>query len=267
MRLSIEHETHFRFAEAATHSIQYLRLTPRADPCQNVRRWRVSVPGNLSPWADGFDNPAHVAVQDGDHEEVVVTVKGQVETIDTNGILPLDDGLPPNIFLRTTEQTDADTRVQKFARKFRKSLNQEGALAFGHDLMDGVADAVVYEPGLTTVETPATAALKAGVGVCQDQAQVFIAAARHLGVPARYVSGYILAGLGNDSHLASHAWAEILVEGLGWVSFDPANRQCATDAYVRLAVGLDYATACPVRGLRRGGGLEEMDVKVQVQGQ
>ena len=267
MHLSVEHVTHFRFEEPATHSIQYIRMTPRDDMSQRVRGWEISASGRLTPWTDGFDNPAHVATLDGPHDEVVFTVKGEVETTETNGVLPLDDGLSPEIFLTPTSLTEADGAVAKFAKPIAKAAQDKGALEAGHALMAAVADKVIYQSGQTTVETSAAEALAAGKGVCQDQTHLFIAAARHLRLPARYVSGYLAAGVGNDSHLASHAWAELLVDGLGWVSFDPANRQSATDAYVRLAVGLDYASACPVRGVRRGGGIEEMDVRVQVQTQ
>ena len=135
------------------------------------------------------------------------------------------------------------------------------------ELCLAVAEAVNYEGGTTNVTTTAAEALAAGKGVCQDQTHLFIAAARHLELPARYVSGYLADSTGNDSHLASHAWAEMLVDGLGWVSFDPANDQCATDAYIRLALGLDYGTASPIRGLRSGGGVEEMDVSVRIEEQ
>lgn len=267
MFLTVNHVTQFKFAEAATHSIQYLRMTPRADLCQRVQSWEITATGRLTPWVDGFDNQAHVATFDGDHDEVRVTVAGQVVTSDTNGILPMDDGLPPDIFLTPTDYTEADDEVRKFTKPIAKVLASEGALAAGHALMAAVAEAVTYQSGQTTVETKAAEALAAGKGVCQDQAHLFIAAARHMELPARYVSGYLAAAEGNDSHLASHAWAEILVDGLGWISFDPANQQCATDAYIRLALGQDYGTACPIRGLRSGGGLEEMDVNVRIEEQ
>ena len=117
-----------------------------------------------------------------------------------------------------------------------------------------------------------------GHGVCQDFAHVFIAAARHLGHPARYVGGYLFqpalshwqsqgsAGQtqSTDAQDAGHAWAEALVPHLGWVGFDPANGISPTDAYVRVAVGLDYLGAAPVRGTRYGGGGESLAVKVIV---
>ncbi|MFQ5764618.1 MAG: transglutaminase domain-containing protein [Rhodospirillales bacterium] len=264
MKLTIVHETLYRFGEPANHSIQYLRQTPRQAPCQRVVSWTLSTRGQLTPWTDGFDNTVHVVTTDEPHDEIKVVVEGVVETVDTVGVLPAKDGLPPLIFLRETRFTAAGDGVRGLAEPFRAQAAEEGTLAALHAMMAAIAGQVTYQPGITTVESDAEHAVAEGAGVCQDHAHIFIAAARVLGVPARYVSGYILAGSGNDSHLASHAWAEAFVEGLGWVSFDPSNQQSATDAYVRLAIGFDYESAAPVRGHRVGGGFEEMSVHVQV---
>lgn len=264
MNLSIEHETVYQFAEPADHSIQYLRLTPRLDSCQVVIEWTLESPGDLFPWTDGFDNLAHVSIQNRPHEAVAVVARGQVRTTDTNGILPADDGLSPLIFLRETPYTRVGDEIPRLAEPIRPKIEKDGELAALHYLMNAVGDALIYETGHTDVESSAEQALVHGRGVCQDQAHLFIACCRVLAVPARYVSGYVLAGQDNDSHLASHAWAEAFVDDLGWVSFDPANRQSATEAYVRLAIGFDYADAGPMRGLRRGGGNESLNVRVQV---
>ncbi len=265
MRLTIVHETHYRFQEPANHSIQYLRLTPRQDSCQRVLSWSVTTTqGQMTPWVDGFGNNAHVSTVDGPHEEIKVVVEGVVETVDTVGVLPARDGLPPMLFLRETPLTEIGDGVRGLADPVRGALANDAVTGL-HDLMTSVADTVRYEHGVTTSETPAEEAISHKAGVCQDHAHIFIAGARHLGVPARYVSGYILSGNENDSHVASHAWAEAHVDGLGWVSFDPSNRQSATDEYVRLAIGFDYPSSAPVRGSRFGGGVEEMTVRVQLE--
>ena len=264
MRLSIEHETHYAFEAPAQHSVQYLRLTPRPDPCQRIIDWQVSTPGNLAPWVDGFDNVGHISVLEGAHQEIGVTVRGVVETWSSNGVVPDDDGISPHIFLRETSFTAVTPEIRDFAATFAAPLEAEGPLAGMHALMAGISDTVAYESGVTSVDTDAAHALAARKGVCQDHAHLFIACAHALGVPARYVSGYLLAGQNNDSHLASHAWAEAHVGGLGWVSFDPTNRQSATDAYVRLAIANDYLGASPIRGVREGGGTESLNVRVHV---
>lgn len=264
MRLSIAHETHYRFNQPAQHSIQYLRLTPRDDASQLVRAWNVSTPGRLRGWTDGFGNVAHISVQDGRHDEVPVIVQGDVETSDTAGVLPPDDGLPPLMFLRETRYTRVAGGIEALATPFLERANDEGQIAALHALMWTLHEQLGYRAGLTHVQSTAAEALEQGSGVCQDFAHLFIACCRVMSVPARYVSGYLYSDSADAENVASHAWAEAYVDSLGWVSFDPSNGICATDAYVRLAVALDYEGASPVRGIRRGGGIEEMTVRVKV---
>jgi transglutaminase-like putative cysteine protease len=135
-----------------------------------------------------------------------------------------------------------------------------------HVLMNAVRDKVDYAIGVTNAHTSAAEALSDGQGVCQDHAHIFISAARVMGVPARYVNGYFLTDTDEPSE-AHHAWAEAYIEGLGWLGFDPANGICPTDHYVRLACGLDAGSAAPIRGTRRGGTDEVLDVLVEVQQQ
>lgn len=264
MRLTIAHETHYRFDQQAQHSIQYLRLTPRDDASQLVRSWNVSTPGKLRSWTDGFGNFVHVSVQDGRHDEVPVIVQGEVETADMAGVVPPHDGLPPLMFLRGTRYTRVEPAISELATPFVERALDEGRIAALHALMWTLHERVVYHSGLTDVRSVAAEALEQGSGVCQDHAHLFIACCRVLEIPARYVSGYLYSTADQGETVASHAWAEAYVEDLGWVSFDPANGTCATDAYVRLAVALDYEGASPIRGIRRGGGLEEMTVRVKV---
>jgi transglutaminase-like putative cysteine protease len=102
-------------------------------------------------------------------------------------------------------------------------------------------------------------------GVCQDYAHIFIACARSAGVPARFISGHFSRSDGEIHQEAGHAWAEAFVPDLGWVGFDAANGICITDAHIRVAVGLDYLGAAPVRGTRYGGGAETLSVAVKVE--
>lgn len=265
MRLTIAHETCYRFAEPAQHSIQYLRLTPGQNACQRVLSWSVTTQeGTLTPWIDGFGNNAHVSTIDEQHDEVKVLVEGVVETIDTAGVLTARDGLPPELFLRDTPFTTLGDATRALTDGIRPIFDKD-TLAGLHALNEAIAGNVKYTAGSTTTDTTAEEAVKSGSGVCQDHAHIFLTCARSMGMPSRYVSGYILAGQDNDSHVASHAWAESYIERLGWVSFDPANRQSATEEYVRLAIGFDYMGAAPVRGSRTGGGVEDLSVHVHVE--
>jgi transglutaminase-like putative cysteine protease len=127
--------------------------------------------------------------------------------------------------------------------------------------MEGLATRMPYSPGTTAVSSTAAEAFAGGTGVCQDHTHAFLACARSLGIPARYVSGYLYTE--DETHLASHAWAEAWLDN-GWYSFDVTNRLIRPDRHLKLAVGLDYLDACPVRGMRRGGGAEQMQARVQV---
>jgi transglutaminase-like putative cysteine protease len=262
MKIRIVHETIYTFSSPVTRTVQYLRLTPRRDRCQHVLSWSVSGPDTLVDWVDGLGNRVTAASEYLPGDRLHIHVEGVVETTDTGGVLPLDDGLPPLMFLRTSALTAPADTLRALAKPFRAVADREGPIPALHGLMDAIADRVPYTAGTTHAASTAAEALDHGVGVCQDHAHIFIACARLLGFPARYVSGYLAAG---DGTMASHAWGEAHVPLLGWVSFDPSNRQCATDAYVRLAIGHDYAGARPVSGVRQGGGEEEMDVRLAVE--
>ena len=263
MLLAIDHRTDTATDAPSSHAVQYLRLTPRDDPGQRTRRWRVDVPGRATAWRDCFGNVVHCAVRNEKHQATTLRVNGEVDTEETHGIVPLEDGgLPPDIFLRPTVLTEADERIRDFAAPFSK-LRARGDLAALHALMAGIHEAVATVSGTTGEPTPAATVLERRSGAGQDHAHLFIACCRSWGIPARYVSGYLHTAAEDGRHLSTHAWAEALVEYLGWVSFDPSNRQSATPAYVRLAVAPDYHGAAPVRGVRWCG-RETMETEVQV---
>ncbi|MFO1033860.1 MAG: transglutaminase family protein [Hyphomicrobiales bacterium] len=172
-----------------------------------------------------------------------------METRDTVGVVQgLPAQSPEALYLRVTPMTEADAALRDFAAAF---AGRAPALQRAHDLMAAVHKALAYEVGTSHAGTTAVEAFKAGRGVCQDHAHVMIAAARRAGFPARYVTGYLVTGVGAGS-AAAHAWAEVFITDLGWVGFDAANGQCPTDHYVRLAGGLDATAVPPIRGSRRG---------------
>jgi transglutaminase-like putative cysteine protease len=182
-------------------------------------------------------------------------------------VLDLADGAedpgphPPALFLRPTRLTEARGPLGELAEQFRDGVRRDRQAGL-EALMLGVRERVEYRPGITNVASAAGEAFAAGAGVCQDHAHLFIACCRRLGVPARYVSGYL--GAGGDERMASHAWADAWIDGDGWRGYDVANRLRPDGRHVRVAMGLDYLDACPVRGFRRGGGGESMAVEVRV---
>lgn len=267
MRLSILHETRYRYASPAEYSIQYLRLSPPSTQQQRVLTWSLDLPVPARPFLDGFGNVAHVLVIDRPHQEICIRATGEVEVDDSPIIIPDVGPHRPDLYTRTTQLTARDQALVRFSERFRR---MKDPTAVAEALMDAIRDKVKYRAGITTVTTPAAQAFALGAGVCQDHAHVFVSCCRHLNIPARYVSGYLaprnkrVSAMGQPQPVASHAWAEAWIDGVGWQGFDVANRVRAHGRHVRLAVGLDYLDACPIRGFHRGGKGESLGVDIQV---
>lgn len=263
MRLHIRHLTQYHYDQSVDYSIQTLRLTPGDHHGQRVLSWRVMGDGGraLPAIIDGLGNHVHSHSVNRPHRESAVLGEGVVETENMNGVVQgAAEPLPPGYFLRTTPLTALDPALEALAQAARGP----NRLDLLHDLMARIRERIDYQIGTTEAYTSAAEALARGAGVCQDHAHAFIACARALGTPARYIGGYLWTQDHLEVYEAGHAWAEAYVEGLGWVGFDPANRVCATESYVRVSVGLDYWSAAPVRGLWRGEGAEHLHVEVQV---
>ena len=144
-----------------------------------------------------------------------------------------------------------------------RNIRGENDLDTCHALSSAIREAVAYEVGGSETEWTAEEALKAGKGVCQDHSHVFIACAREMDIPARYVSGYLKMD-DRDEQDATHAWAEAHVPDLGWVGFDVSNAISPDMRYVRVATGLDYDEVAPVSGTRFGGAGEKLSVEIEV---
>ena len=257
MKLSICHETTYSYDDQVRNSIQDLRLTPQESERQHVISWELGLPRPARAQVDPYGNILHVLTLDEPHESIVISANGQVEIDDSREVE--HDGHEVLPYLRFTRLTQADDALRAFAHEqCRERRDRHGLI----DLMHGLADRMTYLPGATGVESTAAEAFAGGAGVCQDHTHAFLACSRTLGLPARYVSGYLLTE--DSAHLASHAWAEVWLAD-GWYSFDVSNRLARPERHLKLAVGLDYLDACPVRGVRRGGGCEQMHARVQVQ--
>jgi len=268
MRLKIDHETRYRYEHPLRHSVQTLRLWPRNNAAQRVVSWHIETDANapLPAFEDSFGNVTHTLCIDQPHDSVRVHVTGEVMTNETHGVIgETFEAAPPLVFCRDTDLTRPDDALVALAESCRGGAAADPpALDILHRLLDAVADQVDYRVGETHAETTAAEALAHGYGVCQDHAHVFAACARHLGFPARYVSGYMWHNPDEPDGEAAHAWAEAYISDLGWVGFDPSNRRSPNEAYVRLAAGLDKRMAAPILGLRHGGGAETIAVTVRV---
>jgi transglutaminase-like putative cysteine protease len=265
MRLKISHATTYTYDPPPTGLIQVLRLTPGNHDGQYVADWHVdvSVDARLDLQHDAFGNITHV-FSHGPLTDLTVHVSGMIETQDTGGVMKgTVERFPPSFFLRSTPLTEANAEMVGLTRQL---LEQTGGstLDFLHALLSQVADHLSFETGATHVGSTAIDAFKLKRGVCQDFAHIFSACARSAGIPTRFVSGHFYSAEGKPPKEGGHAWTEAFVPKLGWVGFDPANCICTTDAHARVAIGLDYLGAAPVRGTYYGGGGETLVVAVKV---
>lgn len=265
MKLHVRHETRYDYATSVRSSIQRLYLTPPSFATQKVISWTIAAPGmdKALAYSDGFGNQVHLITSQGPHDHVTVIAQGIVETQEAAGVVTgLRCPAPDNVFLRQTTATEPSPALADIAQGAAVKFPQP--LDMLHEIMREIHGRIAYQIGVTHYHTTAAEALADGQGVCQDHAHAMLSAVRLLGVPGRYVTGYLVTEDALPA-TASHAWAEILVPQLGWVGFDAANCKCPTADYVRVATGLDAQGVVPVRGSRRGGETENMTVSVMVQ--
>jgi transglutaminase-like putative cysteine protease len=256
MLLTIRHETRYRYDQVVQQSVQSLRLTPRREHGQRTLSWRMSAPGRRTEQVDAHGNISHLLTLDEPHREIAIVVSGVVDALD-GGPLMRDRGpISPLAYLAPTLLTAADAGIGELARGSLSGPAPDRAQL--GELAQAVCAAVNYQPGTTTVTDTAVTALHRGEGVCQDQAHVFLACCR----AARYVSGYLL---GEGSDVATHAWVDVWLEAeAAWMGIDVTHARPAGADHCRLAVGRDYLDAAPVRGVRRGGGNETLEVSVHI---
>lgn len=261
--LAIRHETLYRYEKPVGYSIQQLRLTPRSELLQRINHWHIATPGKRQSAQDAFGNSSEILTIVTPHQEVRIIASGVTEIQSPDrGRLIEKMVLSPLAFTVPTRLTEPQDTVQSFA------ANKLPRQPTSHQLLDFsqfVRETIQYEVGTTDPGSTASDALKLGKGVCQDHAHLFIACCHSAGIPVRYVSGYIDPG--EVSHGASHAWVDVWVDEIdfsGWVSIDVTHARFQNASYCRLAVGRDYESAAPVRGIRQGGGDELLDVRVDI---
>lgn len=265
MRLLIDHRTTYRFSAPQGRLTQMLRLTPEDTDDQTVADWdlHVDCDARMRPGRDGFGNRVTMLYVEGPIDSIEIAVSGEVLTNSAAGkVCGTDEVLPPSLYQRATPLTLADDAITAFA---------SDAVSGGRDVADRLhllnnalaakftADRSRPAPGRAAADA------FAGQGATpRDLAHIFLAGARSLGIPARYVSGYSTRAFGGEHRPAPHGWAEAFVDGAGWIAFDPSCGKLVDENYVRVAVALDAAGAAPVAGSRLGEGREELDVDVTV---
>jgi hypothetical protein len=268
MRIAIHHQMSVTPPAGSAHIVLQLLLSPQSGPTQKVESWNLDMVGigNAGRFTDAFGNSAHLVNQSRPEGELLVTVKGVVETTDRHGVLGRSGGEPvASLFKRMTALTKAPVTLYG---KFRGS--KDSRIDILHALMARVGETLgTAETGETQAQMAADGSQSQSQGhgdvrslpPASDYAHAFIGAARALDIPARYVTGYLMDA--EEGQTAFHAWAEAHDEALGWIGFDPLLQLCPTDRHVRLAAGLDAQGAHPIRMVPAGDGIRHTLISVE----
>jgi transglutaminase-like putative cysteine protease len=280
MHYSIRHVTKFRYDAPISESLVEVRMQPRSDGFQRCLSFDliVSPRARVLNYRDSLGNLVHHFDIPGRHTQLAIKSEALVE-MTTKPEIPdkLDadaweemcalsadnenwDMLLPSHFAQTTD----------LLAEFAKELNLErrdDPLSLMRELNSQIHDAFDYVPQSTEVDSPIDDVLQSRKGVCQDFAHVMIALVRMIGIPSRYVSGYLYHRVEDQDRSmqdATHAWVEVLLPDLGWVGFDPTNNLLAGERHIRTAIGRDYADVPPTRGVFKGDANSALSVAVQV---
>lgn len=265
MRLKIHHETSYHYDRPVDYALQQLRMRPKSRAGQRVTEWNLVIDGGRHEleFQDWHNNHVDLIAIEPGRQDVRIRIEGEVETVDQAGVVGRQGGFAPLwIFSRITDLTKPGPGIRQLVKLLGNDFNDD--VSRMHALSAKVSESIKYETDHTDSSTTAEESLRFGHGVCQDHAHVFITAARLMGYPARYVSGYLML-TDRVSQDASHAWAEVHLDDLGWVGFDISNGVSPDERHVRIATGLDYRDAAPVSGLRFGDASESMNVSLQVE--
>ncbi|MCD1623368.1 transglutaminase family protein [Citromicrobium bathyomarinum] len=265
MRLRVDHETRYTYDAPVSYGLQQVRMRPKDSRGQKVLDWTITVEGGATElcYDDHNGNRVDLIGIEPGRTETSIRCVGLVENTEGDGVLGKHQGfLPLWHFKRSSPLTQAGEGVRKLVAGLGDC--DIAQVSTGHALSAAILDTVGYEGGNTHSGTTAEEAITGGTGVCQDHAHIFCSAARLMGLPARYVSGYLMM---NDrvEQDASHAWAEAYFEGLGWVGFDVSNGYSPDERYIRVATGIDFREAAPINGMRMGGSDEGVLVTLKVE--
>ena len=266
MRLEIVHSTRYRYTGPIAETVMEVRLRPMDGNGQHCADFSLELSHGVKArsYVDGFGNNVHYFNLVRPHSGLSVISRSTVET----GLSPDENPGEELVqdFLRFRSPVKDVEGVRELARRHfipegAPAAQAEAAL---DELTRTISREFTYDTTVTNVYSAVDDVLALKAGVCQDFAHLFIAAARAMGVPARYVSGYIhLPNRGKRATTASHAWAEAWVAGRGWIGFDATHPVRTTPHYVRLAVGRDYTDAAPTRGIYVGSAGSTMAISVK----
>jgi len=265
MRLEIVHSTRYRYSGLIAETVMEVRLRPMDGNGQRCLDFELELSSGIKPhdYVDGFGNHVHYFNLVRPHNRLVVTSRSVVETgleADTD---PGEELVQDFLRFRPPVKDIAGVREMAARHAIVEPSSPDSIEKALDELTMTISREFTYDRAVTTVYSAVDDVLNLRAGVCQDFAHLFIAVARAMGVPARYVSGYIHFPGEKGATTASHAWAEAWVPGRGWIGYDATRPVRTSENHVRLAVGRDYTDAAPTRGIYVGSATGSMDVGVR----
>ncbi|UAY51305.1 transglutaminase family protein [Ferruginibacter albus] len=285
MNYIVTHTTTYQYDESVGLCYNIVRLLPRNTATQLCARANIDIqpkPDVYNEYEDFFGNKlVYFAIQQ-EHKILTVTVRSEIQKLNNDEYLPGNisweevkeqlhqhkgDWLEVSQYIPYTAVTRANADILEYAaRSFTVGRTMFDAV---YDLMQRIFNDFIFKPGFTTIATPLSVVFKERKGVCQDFAHLAIACVRAMGLPARYISGYIetIAPEGEEKLIgvdASHAWFSVFIPGTGWVDFDPTNNQLPSMQHVTVGWGRDYFDIAPVKGVIFSVGDHNLSVAVDM---
>ena len=278
---SIRHLTRFRYSEPISESIMETRMNPRSDSNQHCLTFSLSVSPRcrVFSYRDHLGNNVQHFDIPGEHTQLVIVAESVIEQ---QSLPDVPHFLSPDAWAVLDDMVEAgdywemllpstfavETPAVALLAKQMGVTRRDDPLMLVQELNQRLFEYFEYVPQHTRVDSPIDEAIVSGKGVCQDFAHTMIALLRHVGIPARYVSGYLYRSREDHDRStpdATHAWVDVLMPHLGWVGFDPTNNLVAHHRHIRTAVGRDYADVPPTHGIFRGKTESELYVAVHVE--
>jgi len=280
MYISIQHNTRFHYSESITQSLTETRMQPLTEGFQRCLRFKlITTPRTrIMEYRDYLGNAVHTFDIPGAHDQLTITAEALVEmsypplipdalpNSDWDDIDTFSAGVDFWDMLHPGERTELTPRLMQFRDEINAKRRRD-PLSLLRELNTRIYQAFDYDPTSTTVDSTIDEALETRHGVCQDYAHIMAALVRTLGIPCRYVSGYLYHQRNKKDRSnpdATHAWIEAYLPSLGWVGFDPTNNVIAAERHVRAAVGRDYADVPPTHGIFKGTAESDLEVEVRV---
>lgn len=279
MKYDIKHITIFRYEDMVEQSLNQIRLKPRSTECQRLISYNLKIaPMSMTKeYIDIWRNTIESFFIAEKHNELVIISNSIVSVQRAPYIytIQFSDKMREIFFSQLFKEhylayltTSSFTHLRDDQKEEILSKLPDPTLnpvQFALKLMRYLFNVIEYDAKATTVETTAEEAFDLKRGVCQDYTHIMLSVLRHVGIPARYISGYLYVGQGDDliGETATHAWVEIMVPGVGWIGLDPTNNVEVLENHINLCVGRDFRDVSPVEGVYQGG-KQTLEVTVEI---